>query len=100
MLVQMKCKEFHQHFENLGDYFWIREIERKLQWETPERIRRLGPYVCIKFYFFLLAYNTDYNFEIYSQMRLSTQNRLVVSGIFVQLSKKPPYFCSLEVILK
>ena len=94
MLVQMKCKEFHQHSENLGDYFWIREIERKLQWETPERIRRLGPYVCIKFYYF------DYNFEIYSQLRLSTQNRLVVSGIFVQLSKKPPYFCSLEVILK
>ena len=31
MLVKTKCKEFHQNFENSRDYFWIREIRRKLQ---------------------------------------------------------------------
>ena len=31
MLVKMKCKEFHQHFENSADYFWIWEIMRKRQ---------------------------------------------------------------------
>ena len=31
MLVKTKYKEFHQHFENSGNYFWIQEIGRKLQ---------------------------------------------------------------------
>ena len=45
MLLKMKCQEFHQHFENWGDYFWIRRSGGNFNnRETPERIETLGPY--------------------------------------------------------
>ena len=49
--------------------------------------------------FFLLASNTDSNFEICSQCQKSFWHK-TISEILVQLSKKTPCFCLLEVILK
>ena len=59
--------------------------------------------VCVCIYirkerlFFLPACNTD---SILKSTHSQDFQHKIISGIFVQLSKKPPYFPPLEVILK
>ena len=53
--------------------------------------------LAIAILFFLLAWTTD---SILKSTLCRDFQHKTISGIFVELSKKPPYFCLLELILK